>query len=81
MVRDCDPLVTVSTSGWLGSTAKFVRLARTISPRVVVGFQGGVWNAAGDYPNVRRSDAHAWSEVWVDGTHVPVALACPARGW
>ncbi len=41
-----------------------------IPARVVTGFQGGYWNAMGNYLLVRYSDAHAWSEVWLAG-----------RGW
>jgi transglutaminase-like putative cysteine protease len=44
--------------------------AAGIPARVVTGYQGGYWNALGDYLLVRQSDAHAWSEVWLDG-----------RGW
>lgn len=38
-----------------------------IPSRVVVGFQGGTLNPVGGYLQVRYSDAHAWSEVWLDG--------------
>ncbi len=41
-----------------------------VPARLVVGYQGGRWNPAGGYLIVRRSDAHAWSEVWR-----------PDRGW
>lgn len=44
--------------------------AAGIPARVVTGYQGGYWNALGDYLLVRQSDAHAWSEVWLKG-----------RGW
>jgi transglutaminase-like putative cysteine protease len=44
--------------------------AAGIPARVVTGYQGGYWNALGDYLLVRQSDAHAWSEVWLAG-----------RGW
>ncbi|WP_426661208.1 transglutaminase TgpA family protein [Rhodanobacter aciditrophus] len=44
--------------------------AAGIPARVVTGYQGGYWNALGRYLLVRNSDAHAWSEVWLDG-----------RGW
>jgi transglutaminase-like putative cysteine protease len=36
-----------------------------IPTRLVVGYQGGEWNGAGDYIIVRQSDAHAWTEVWL----------------
>jgi transglutaminase-like putative cysteine protease len=41
--------------------------AADIPARVVTGYQGGFWNNAGQYLLVRNSDAHAWSEVWLDG--------------
>ncbi|GLQ48636.1 DUF3488 and DUF4129 domain-containing transglutaminase family protein [Dyella flava] len=44
--------------------------AAGIPARVVTGYQGGFWNNVGQYLLVRNSDAHAWSEVWLDG-----------RGW
>jgi transglutaminase-like putative cysteine protease len=44
--------------------------AAGIPARVVTGYQGGYWNALGQYLLVRNSDAHAWSEVWLAG-----------RGW
>lgn len=37
-----------------------------IPARVVIGYQGGEWNEQGDYMIVRQSDAHAWSEVWLE---------------
>lgn len=44
--------------------------AAGIPARVVTGYQGGELNPLGDYVAVRQSDAHAWSEVWLQG-----------RGW
>jgi hypothetical protein len=40
--------------------------AAGIPARVVIGYQGGYWNAFGDYLVVRQSDAHAWSEIWLE---------------
>lgn len=45
----------------------FVTLMRAagIPSRVVVGYQGGELNTAGNYLIVRQSDAHAWAEIWI----------------
>ena len=51
------------------SFAVMMRMAG-VPTRVVTGYQGGYTNAFGDYIVVRQSDAHAWTEVWLDG-----------RGW
>ena len=39
--------------------------AAGIPARVVVGYQGGEYNTAGNYYIVRQQDAHAWSEIWL----------------
>jgi protein-glutamine gamma-glutamyltransferase len=44
--------------------------AAGIPARIVTGYQGGEYNAAGGYFIIRQSDAHAWSEVWL-----------PDEGW
>lgn len=44
--------------------------AAGIPARVVTGYQGGNINPIGPYLLLRQSDAHAWSEVWIEG-----------RGW
>lgn len=53
-------------------SSAFVVLMRAagIPARVVTGYVGGHRNRYGDYWLVRRSDAHAWAEVWL-----------PQRGW
>ena len=50
-------------------SAAFVTLMRAagIPSRIVTGYQGGELNELGDYLIVRQSNAHAWSEVWLDG--------------
>jgi transglutaminase-like putative cysteine protease len=45
----------------------FLMRAAGIPARVVAGYQGGFWNDYAHYLLVRQSDAHAWSEVWLDG--------------
>jgi transglutaminase-like putative cysteine protease len=37
-----------------------------VPSRVVVGYYGGEVNPIGGFLTVRQSNAHAWSEVWVD---------------
>ncbi len=44
--------------------------AAGIPARIVLGYQGGELNPMADHVTVRQSDAHAWTEVWLDG-----------RGW
>lgn len=46
----------------------FVVLMRAagVPARVVTGYLGGEYNALGNYLLVRQSDAHAWSEVWLE---------------
>lgn len=39
--------------------------AAGIPARIVGGYQGGRWNALGDFFTVRQSDAHVWCEVWL----------------
>lgn len=53
-------------------SSSFVVLMRAagIPSRVVTGYVGGYRNPIGGYWIVRRSDAHAWAEVWL-----------PDRGW
>lgn len=49
------------------SAFTFLMRAAGIPARVVIGYQGGFPNEFGDYHAVRQSDAHAWSEVWIEG--------------
>ena len=48
----------------------FLMRAAGIPARVVTGYQGGDMNPYADYMLVRQSNAHAWTEVWLEG-----------RGW
>ena len=48
----------------------FLMRAAGVPARVVTGYQGGELNPVDDYLLVRQRNAHAWSEVWLDG-----------RGW
>jgi hypothetical protein len=49
------------------SAFAFMMRAAGIPSRVVTGYLGGEFNAVGDYVIVRQSDAHAWTEVWLQG--------------
>jgi transglutaminase-like putative cysteine protease len=63
----------------------FTMLARAagIPARVVAGYQGGDLNPLTGYVIVRQSDAHAWSEVWLEGRGWvrvdPTAAVAPER--
>ncbi|MGC3980929.1 MAG: DUF3488 and transglutaminase-like domain-containing protein [Steroidobacteraceae bacterium] len=52
------------------SAFTFLMRAAGVPARVVTGYQGGELNSIDNYLIVRQSDAHAWSEVWLQG-----------RGW
>jgi transglutaminase-like putative cysteine protease len=55
--------------GFCGHYASaFAALMRAagIPARVVTGYQGGTINPYGDYWIIRQSDAHAWTEVWIE---------------
>lgn len=63
--------------------------AAGIPARIVTGYQGGHWQGSGQGSNqdgyllVRHSDAHAWTEVWLDGNGWvrvdPTAAVSPDR--
>lgn len=57
--------------------------AAGIPARVVTGYAGGFRNPIGDYWLIRQSDAHAWTEVWLEGrgwTRIdPTAAVDPER--
>lgn len=62
----------------------FVYLMRAVGipSRVIIGYQGGEMNPLDDYMIVRQSDAHAWTEVWVDNHWIridPTAAVSPDR--
>ncbi len=65
------------------SSFVFLMRAAGIPARVVTGYLGGEYNAAGNYYIVRQSDAHAWAEVWLDATGWqridPTAAIAPER--
>ena len=65
--------------------SSFTTLMRAagIPARVVTGYLGGEINELGGYMIVRQSDAHAWSEVWLEGQGWirvdPTAAVAPSR--
>jgi protein-glutamine gamma-glutamyltransferase len=72
--------------GFCGHYASaFATLMRAagIPARVVTGYQGGTFNRFADYWIVRQSDAHAWTEVWIEGRGWlridPTSAIAPAR--
>ncbi|WP_372683093.1 transglutaminaseTgpA domain-containing protein [Desulfosarcina sp.] len=72
-VHAVDDFLFVSRKGFCEHFATaFTVLMRAagVPTRIVGGYQGGRWNALGDFLTVRHSDAHVWCEVWQAG-----------RGW
>jgi hypothetical protein len=65
------------------SAFTFLARAAGIPARIVTGYQGGELNPMGGHLIVRQSDAHAWSEVWIDGRGWvrvdPTAAVAPER--
>lgn len=47
------------------SAFAFLMRAADIPARIVTGYQGADYNPAQDYYIVRQSNAHAWTEVWI----------------
>lgn len=65
------------------SSFSFLLRAAGIPARVIVGYQGGRWNPVENYLLVSQSDAHAWTEVWIEdkGWQMidPTAAVAPNR--
>lgn len=65
------------------SAFTFLMRAAGVPARVVTGYQGGEVNPLGNYVIVRQADAHAWSEVWIEGRGWlrvdPTAAVAPER--
>ncbi len=81
-----DDFLFNTRSGFCGHFASaFTTLMRAagIPARVVTGYQGGELNRFAGYYIVRQSDAHAWSEIWLDGRGWarvdPTAAVAPER--
>ncbi len=69
--------------GHFASAYATLMRAAGVPARIVTGYLGGEWNPVGGYVLVRQSEAHAWTEVWLDGqgwTRVdPTAVVAPER--
>lgn len=69
--------------GHFAGSFTFLMRAAGIPARVVVGYQGGEYNPIGNYIEVRQFDAHAWSEIWLQGRGWvridPTAAVAPER--
>ncbi|MBT5201921.1 MAG: DUF3488 domain-containing protein [Gammaproteobacteria bacterium] len=81
-----DQFLFASRRGFCGhfaSSFTFLMRAAGIPARVVVGYQGGEFNPVGNYIEVRQFDAHAWSEIWLQGLGWvrmdPTAAVAPER--
>lgn len=81
-----DDFLFHTRQGFCGHYASaFTTLMRAagIPARVVTGYQGGIYNRVGGYWYIAQSDAHAWSEVWFDGSGWqrvdPTAVVAPDR--
>ena len=65
------------------SAYTFMMRAAGVPARVVVGYQGGEYNPNGNYVSVRQFDAHAWSEIWLEGEGWvrvdPTSVVAPER--
>ena len=48
------------------SAFAFMMRSANIPVRIILGYQGGEFNPMGGHLIVRQSDAHAWTEVWLE---------------
>jgi transglutaminase-like putative cysteine protease len=85
-INSIDDFLFKSRAGFCEHYASaFVNLMRLagIPARIVTGYQGGTLNEVDGYFEVRQSDAHAWTEVWLEGQGWvrvdPTAAVAPER--
>ena len=85
-IDSVDTTLFESKRGFCGHFASaYANLMRAagVPARVVTGYLGGEWNPVGGYYLVRQSEAHAWTEVWLDErgwTRIdPTAVVAPER--
>jgi transglutaminase-like putative cysteine protease len=83
---DIDAFLFDSRRGFCAHYAgALVFMARSVGipARVVAGYQGGEWHSEEKYLTVRQFDAHAWTEIWIDGKGWarvdPTAAVAPER--
>jgi transglutaminase-like putative cysteine protease len=69
-------------SHYAAATTYLMRVAG-IPARVVTGYQGGEFNAVGNFLEIKQSNAHAWVEVWIENQGWsrldPTAAVAPER--
>jgi len=69
--------------GHFASAYATMMRAAGVPARIVTGYLGGEWNPVGAYFIVNQSDAHAWTEIWLEGsgwTRIdPTAVVAPER--
>ncbi|HYJ39527.1 MAG TPA: DUF3488 and transglutaminase-like domain-containing protein [Steroidobacteraceae bacterium] len=69
--------------GHFASAYATMMRAAGVPARIVTGYLGGEWNPVGGYLLVRQSDAHAWTEIWLEDTGWtrvdPTAVVAPGR--
>ncbi len=53
-------------SHYAAAFSSLMRLAG-VPARAIIGYAGGDFNPAGGFYSIYQSDAHAWSEVWLEG--------------
>lgn len=81
-----DDFLFVTRSGfceYYASAFAVLMRAAGIPSRIVTGYLGGEINPLGNYLIVRQADAHAWTEVWLEGEGWirvdPTAAVSPLR--
>jgi len=85
-VDSVDTTLFDSKRGFCGHFASaYATLMRAagVPARIVTGYLGGEWNPVGGYLLVRQSEAHAWTEIWLEGRGWvridPTAVVAPER--
>lgn len=80
-----DPVVDFAVNHRVGHCAYFASglalmlRSQGIPARIVVGYQGGMYNDVGGYYLIRQSDAHAWVEAYLAPDEVPLNELAPGE--